>query len=439
MHNAIGGQKGSILVIFALTLVVLIGFTALGIEAGQWYLTQAELSKAVDAASLAGVANLSSPKLNSIVQDIGAQNFQSGYLGTPTSGTGAVSFTVARPSGNEVSVTGQTNASALLAGVLGINNVAVKSQGTASVNHFQIMLVLDNSGSMAGTPISDLTKAARTFIGYFENTDMQAQNQMGLVTFATAPKVVCPLAPNYYTPILNATYSMTARGATNSEDALDQAGQQLPDQSETDSADRIPQFIIFFTDGHPTAFTSTFTTNGAPSTEVCLSSGNCDSDFDTPCGLLSYSSAQDNSSNPSCTEVTSPPTGDGLPVSKTVCVAGRNKTGYANTRWGAFASYPLPGLGRESYPAYCKAQGSLFAGQSGYICRTAHQMTLDIATALKSRSVQVYAIGLGNEIDTTFLGELASGSDYLFIAPDSSKLQSIFSTIAQDIQLRLVK
>ena len=54
MRNIINSQKGAIIVIFALALIVLVGFAALGTEVGRWYLTRAELSKGVDAAALAG-------------------------------------------------------------------------------------------------------------------------------------------------------------------------------------------------------------------------------------------------------------------------------------------------------------------------------------------------------------------------------------------------
>jgi hypothetical protein len=67
------------------------------------------------------------------------------------------------------------------------------------------------------------------------------------------------------------------------------------------------------------------------------------------------------------------------------------------------------------------------------------QMAIDNVNSLKARFVQFYAIGYGSSIDSTFLAEVASGSTYLFITPDSSQLQSILSQIAKDIQLRLTQ
>ena len=94
MSNIIKNQKGAIIVIFALSLIVLIGFAALGTEVGRWYLTKAELSKAVDAAALAGAANISNPTIDvpTLARDFGMENFQAGYLGTPGTGDGLVAF-----------------------------------------------------------------------------------------------------------------------------------------------------------------------------------------------------------------------------------------------------------------------------------------------------------------------------------------------------------
>ena len=62
MRKKLNGQKGAVLITFAILLTVLLGFVALGMEVGRWYLVRAELSKGVDAAALAGAINISNPK-----------------------------------------------------------------------------------------------------------------------------------------------------------------------------------------------------------------------------------------------------------------------------------------------------------------------------------------------------------------------------------------
>jgi hypothetical protein len=133
------------------------------------------------------------------------------------------------------------------------------------------------------------------------------------------------------------------------------------------------------------------------------------------------------------------PTGDGKTTGTTVCrTGGWRPTGYVNTKWGSFSAYPVSGLGSERYPEYCNISDSRLEGRNGYICRTARQMAIDEASALKARFVQIYAIGLGS-VDSAFLSAVASGSDFVYITPDSSDLESIFKKIAKEIKLRLVQ
>jgi hypothetical protein len=144
-----------------------------------------------------------------------------------------------------------------------------------------------------------------------------------------------------------------------------------------------------------------------------------------------------------------PTTGTGTTVCKT------GSTRYANTKWGSFSAYPVSGLAKPYCGMGDSSYGSnppeppgvsnhtLLNGQNGYICTTAHQMAIDLATALKAKLVKIYAIGLGDKVDEDFLSKVASpsssGNNYVYIAPSSSELESIFKKIAKDIKLRLVQ
>ena len=85
MKRILHNQSGAVLVIFALLLIVLVGFMALGMEVGRWYLVRSELSKGVDAAAMAGAKNISNPyiQMDTFVQEMGKENFPPGYLDTP--------------------------------------------------------------------------------------------------------------------------------------------------------------------------------------------------------------------------------------------------------------------------------------------------------------------------------------------------------------------
>jgi Flp pilus assembly protein TadG len=464
MSNLIKNQKGAIIVIFALSLIVLIGFAALGTEVGRWYLTKAELSKAVDAAALAGAANISNPTIDvpTLARDFGMENFQAGYLGTPGTGDGLVAFTATVQEGGKLTVTGTTSSLAMLARFFGINQVATASTGVAQKNDVEIMMVLDRSGSMCGsrskpcsgnndrTPLEDLKDAARSFIDYYQDT--QAEDMIGLVSFATGVRVNYALNHNFYTPIGTAINALSGIGATNIEDALSQAGAQFVDQTPVPAANRKQQYIVFFTDGRPTAFRTTFVRdNSTPYPAVVCVTGNCDSSSDSMYSKMGYTDSE-NWYDSILSNDPPYPTGDGKPTNTTVCKSGTPQKGYINIKWGSFAAYPVSGLGAEAYKAYCGmgvaadngppkivvTDPNRLNGQNGYICKTARQMAIDHANALKARFVKIYAIGLGNA-DSAFLSTVASGPDYVEIAPSSSELEAIFRKIAKDIKLRLVQ
>ena len=108
------------LITFAISLVVLLGFTALATEAGRWYLVRSELSKAVDAAALSGAKNISNPfvTVDTLARQVGNENFPAGQLGTPAAGQGSVSFTVTMPSNNKVQVVGNVSAIAFFSAAI---------------------------------------------------------------------------------------------------------------------------------------------------------------------------------------------------------------------------------------------------------------------------------------------------------------------------------
>jgi hypothetical protein len=108
-------------------------------------------------------------------------------------------------------------------------------------------------------------------------------------------------------------------------------------------------------------------------------------------------------------------------------------SGIHTTAWYVFSQYPVSG---STDPQKCNiSQGTL----SSYICATAIQMAQDNAQTLKDRGVYIYTIGLGTNVDQTFLQEVASNSSSYYYAPTSSELTSIFNAIAKDIQLRLTQ
>jgi Flp pilus assembly protein TadG len=426
MGNTLDNQRGAMLVLFGILLVVLLGFCALAMEAGFWYMVRAELSKSVDAASIAGAKNISNPYVDKLVlaQQVGHENFPAGYVGTPSTGSGTATFNAFEDPDHRIRVTGSVDAPIFLTQLFGVNHVVANSLGVAKKNEVEIMLVLDRSGSMGpgyGNAIVDLKTAAKSFVGFFKDT--QDKDKMGLISFATGVTVNFPLGNNYVTPMTNSINSMNATGATNAEDALAQASgpNGLTDQSGVAPDKRVQQFVIFFSDGNPTAFRGKFKNKGTDNIDavVCGTGQTCDTVYNQ----------LGNPNSETWLNIDPSDTGDGKTTATSKC----HPT--ATTKWYVFSQYPVSGY---SDPEYCYIPHNTNQALPKYICSTARQMAVDHATSLKNKYVKIYTIGLG-QIDKSFLSKIASGSSFEYYTPTSSELQAIFNTIAKDIKLRLVQ
>ena len=117
------------------------------------------------------------------------------------------------------------------------------------------------------------------------------------------------------------------------------------------------------------------------------------------------------------------PTGDGL--------ATGSRCGRTTTRWNIFDTDPVPGHG----PVDCSIPSTPLAD---HVCTLAEDMAVQHARELKDAGVTIYAIGLGERINSDFLEMVASSRDQVYVAPTSADLKAIFLRVAQEIKLRLV-
>lgn len=117
-----------------------------------------------------------------------------------------------------------------------------------------IVLVLDTSGSMSGTKMTNLKNAANNFINATaENNrglEQDQQTRLAIVRFASGANTEQQL--NYVTDQNAQQYRNTidgfrANGATYAEEGLQQAQNVL----DSNGRDNVQQIVIFFTDGEP--------------------------------------------------------------------------------------------------------------------------------------------------------------------------------------------
>jgi len=469
MKKILRNRKGAVLIIFAILLIVLIGFVALAVDVGRWYTVRAELSKAVDAGAFAGAKNISNRHLDEyysapneghlrFAEDIAHQNFFSGYLMT----TDKPTFTATELPEHRIQVEGSVKSPPNLTSLFAADLIPTASSGIAKKNEVEIMLVLDRSGSMGrpNSKIADLKTAARSFVDYFKDT--QDKDKMGLISFATTARVDVNLGNNYVSTMNTLINNMDAKGATNAEDALIRSigTGGFSDQTGVPGDKRVQQFAIFFSDGMPTALRDLFKYNNNTQNNnqdydgvVYAGPSNCrtweySSMSISTCLMKPNATGSDCSSNQSnyYLNVNPSKTGDGKDQATTNCNRRCVRTdrwgtctewrGDLNTKWYLFES-SLGTVPRYTAEA-CSIPGSALVP---YFCTAARQLALNNAQTLKNRFIKIYVIGLGSnqDIDRAYLRSLSSGDNFTFIAPTSGELKAIFNTIAKDIKLRLVQ
>ena len=115
-----------------------------------------------------------------------------------------------------------------------------------------VVLALDRSGSVAGSPLANLKSGARTFIRIIDKATDSAQDgrigcgsRIGIVSFAASATEACPLTDSV--ALLNETVdALAAKGSTNHSDAFEKAAQLF----DPDSLNR--RVLVLFTDGETT-------------------------------------------------------------------------------------------------------------------------------------------------------------------------------------------
>lgn len=449
----LGDQKGIFVLMTGLIIVVLFAFTALGVEVGRWYIARAELSKAVDAAALIGAKNLSNPYLDDfgtsngdLMVAVANANFSPGFMGS-----GTVTFTPdeSQIGDGKVAVTGGTHIYNQISRVLEVDphvnagqyeKMYVNSKGVGQHRDVEIMMVLDRSGSMS-TAMDDLKVAATSFLDYFQDTE--ANDKFGLVSFATEVTEDYALANNFVTPMTLAIDDMNASGWTNTEDAIDRSdddGVGFTDQTGLPGEQVVQQFLVFFSDGNPTAFRvrpsdpedRSFVRNSVTYDDAIVSAS-------TSTTRKLYDPATGNT----ISNAYQYQTGDGLPSASTMCPSWNNTK--LNMKWNVWDDSVY---GSQIYQPLqneidTEADGCLESSTERgairtYVEEVTKQMALDHAQEIKDKGIKIYTIGLGS-VDQAFLGQIASGPAFEYYTPNSSELKDLFQKIATNIKLRLVQ
>ncbi len=179
---------GSVVLLFGLTLIPLMGFVGGAIDYANAYNTRSKLQSALDAAARAvgrkmdegaGQDGAKATGMDVLKANLG-DDFPAGY---------SADFDIQL---DTVTATGGLNVDTYILGVLGIDHfpVAVSSTINIAAGTYEVALVLDNSGSMAGSKIADLRTAATSLTNIlYANQHSSDHVMMSLVPFAASVNV----------------------------------------------------------------------------------------------------------------------------------------------------------------------------------------------------------------------------------------------------------
>jgi len=380
-------ERGSTLITVAITLLVLVFFLALAVDAGMAYAERRKMQNAADAASLAGATVLinggSDANVKSTIASYVAQNSASDYTAVYLPSGQAVGGGVIPADATGVRVTARRTSPTFFAGIMGINSMSVSGVAGGGFPPLDIALVLDRSGSMnfdscsappqmdtdpicmpiseeyctqpleshsghdwycGGTwteppqPMTDTQNAAKSFV----DMNNPILSNLALVSFSSD---CCPGIEGYsldqpltnnFGSVKSAIDSLDAWGGTNADGGLYTAIEELAGPRGRDDA---TQYIVFLTDGHPN-----------------------------------------------------------------------------------------------------QKRGVNHCSGSEMICEEARQAVRDDAAVAADEHIIIYTIGLGESADMSLLHEVADTTGGLaYYAPSSGDLDAIYQDIFQRIQLRLVQ
>ena len=197
-------ERGQVIVLMVLMMVVLLGFAALVVDVGYAYYAHRSLQSSADAAALAGAQELPNATQAEIIarqysSSAGNKNNKCNINGVTTTVTTkcVVSLGGCAPM-NAVVVLEQAPTKTFFAGLLGLPAFTIKAQATASMRGgtpkpAHVMIVLDRTGSMGTACTIGGTKldCAKGGINAFLGAMNPAYDQVGLVAFAPHSGNVC--------------------------------------------------------------------------------------------------------------------------------------------------------------------------------------------------------------------------------------------------------
>jgi Flp pilus assembly protein TadG len=204
-------QSGSVTIIVTVAMMALVMAAGMGVDLSRVWLVRSSLQTALDSASLVAAREIGVQTANADTAAMFWSNFarngQSGGAGY--FGAMAAPPTIVSPSANAVTVSAAATLNLTFGAIFGVRNVTVSesAQAMRATTGMELALVLDNTGSMAGWPITAVQESATELVNdvYGAGSQDTVPNLwVSVVPFSAevnlGPSHTAWLAPGTYTP-----------------------------------------------------------------------------------------------------------------------------------------------------------------------------------------------------------------------------------------------
>jgi Flp pilus assembly protein TadG len=432
--KAAGKESGQMLIMFALLLPLLFCFVGFGIDFGVAFVTKAQLAKAADATALTAMLTLGQGQAEAT--KLGQAKFALNYNASSKLNVAPpsvnIGFTTDSQGDPVVNVKDTAQIKTFFIGFAGFPTLTITNYAQATRPPIVLSLVLDRTGSMNGNGgAAALPGSVEDFVGYF----MEGTDQLGQVSFAWSGTNDVPITTDFQTPINNSLRTMKFADGTYSMGGLQSGFSQITGVASPPT--NAVKVVVFFTDGWDNTIQAFLPSPSAPNKVLVEFGGNAaTATDDLENNYLAFI-------DPNNVELNN---GDGFsgqnpayPSTVATCEDGSD-TSMQNCN-GTNTFTPMGGSGDPLGTSPVSINRINITAEAQYT-------TYQLAEQMRAQGITVYSIGLGTDINQTYLQEIANdpASPYYnpgepqgvaAFAPAASDLDSAFHAIASKIILRL--
>lgn len=415
------GERGQVILLVLFSLVVLIGTVGLAIDSGTGYLIKAKLNAAVDSAVIAAARTVSQgstqamQRANAIkaAHDFFDANYPAGYMGS----TAQLDDPNIVFDGGKVVLDAAARATVptTFMRVLDVGSFQVGANAQAVRKDLDLALVIDTTGSMnTGNVPAQVRANTKLFLTKFNRT----LDRIALIQFAYGA------VPLDEFRSVNRGFDIDSmnnhiddpkfkfEGSTNSSEGMWQARNQLNTviQPGVRSSMRV---IVFFSDGAPNSFASTFEFNSGGA-KSCTAAGTISTSDSTasnwPTGLRSYDTINNPSPAPCWQNAAIANPAAAIYITKLPdWYNAHNPT--ANAALNEFPIAKQPTVNTRRPPVTSDTSTRDVAWKN--VNRAARNLLESMAEKSRAEGIYVFTLGLGNQLTVPAGPDGEKGEDIL--------------------------